>query len=486
MTTAALDREDSNGRGRTNDVVVDPAIAAVIKSAGAPRGVPRTATLPRDLPGVGGLWWLLRGLVGVLRHGVAHLEGGFQRFGDIYRAPLPGNAMVVVWDADEIHKILKNETQAWSTAMGWDALMFQGLDSRSGNIGALLTLDFDDHRVARKLVQPAFTLSAIKGYLAVAERRFDRAVPLWVERRRVDFKREIRALLAGAAGEIFTGIEDPARIAVLDRALSDFWHGMMAVTRNPWVSTKFRRSRRGFEILKTSFLDLVDERRKHGGADLFSLMCQVEDRDGLSDDAVVRVFLTIMFGAFDTTSAAMTSMAYLLAKHPQWQERLRDEAGRIPAGGLDVASMRALRELEWAWKETLRLMPVSSFLPRRALRDVEVSGRMLPAGTLVAPMTGAIGRHAKWWKEPSKFDPERFSPERAEDKQHPGISNPFGAGAHACVGMQLANLEMKAFWHEFLGACRFSLEKDYEARHTHTPMGCVSGKVSLRLEPIGG
>jgi cytochrome P450 len=484
MVNAAREGEEESAVRRAN-VLVDSGIAAVIKSAGAPRGVPPPANAPKDLPGIDGVFWAIHGLVGVLRRGVAYeVENGLERFGDLYRAPFIASSVVVIWDADEIHKILRNDDQVWSTAMGWDTLMFEGLDSRSGNIGALLTLDFDDHRVARKLVQPAFTLNALKGYLAVAERSFDRVLPQWIERRRVDFKSEVRALLAGVASEIFTGIRDPAKIAMLDRALSDFWHGMMAITRNPWLSATYRRSRRGFEKLKTSFLGLVDERRTNGGADLFSLLCQVEDRDGLSDEAMVRVFLTIMFGAFDTTSAAMSSMAYLLAKHPQWQERLRVEAARIPPGGLDVSAMKGLRELEWVWKETLRLMPVSSFVPRRALRDVVVQDHRLPAGTLVGPMAGAIGRHPKWWKEPSRFDPERFSPERAEDKQHPGIFNPFGAGAHACVGMQLANLEMKAFWHKFLGACRFSLEKDYEARHTHTPMGCVSGKVSLRLDRL--
>ena len=472
-------------RAASADVLVDPAIAAVIKSAGTPRGVPPVSPAPKSLPGVEGTLWGIRSLVGTLRHGVAYsVEHGLDRFGDIYRASFIGLSVVAVWDADEIHKILKNEGQVWSTAMGWDTLMFEGLDSRSGNIGVLLSLDFDDHRVARKLVQPAFTLSAIKGYLAIAERRFDAVLPRWIERRRVDFKSEIRALLAGVAGEIFTGIHDPAEIAVIDRALSDFWHGMMAVARNSWLSPTFRRARRGFDTLKTYFLDRVAERRARGGDDLFSLMCQVEDREGMTDEALVRVFLTVMFGAFDTTSAAMTSMAYLLARHPEWQERLRDEARRAPAGALDVSSMKAMREHEWAWKETMRLMPVSSFIPRRALRDVVVCGYALPAGTFVVPMAGGIGRHPKWWKEPLKFDPERFSPERAEDKQHPGISNPFGAGAHACVGMQLANLEMKVFWYKFLRRCRFSLTKDYEARHTHTPMGCVSGNVRLTLEPI--
>ena len=124
------------------------------------------------------------------------------------------------------------------------------------------------------------------------------------------------------------------------------------------------------------------------------------------------------------------------------------------------------------------------FLPRRALRDVVLAGHPLRAGTFVAPMQGAMGHHPKWWTEPAKFDPERFSPERAEDKRHPGIYNPFGGGAHACVGMQLANMEVKVFWHRVLTTCRFELSTDYQARHSFTPMGMVTGKVGLTLQPL--
>ena len=115
---------------------------------------------------------------------------------------------------------------------------------------------------------------------------------------------------------------------------------------------------------------------------------------------------------------------------------------------------------------------------------MRVSGLDLRAGTVVVPTNGALGRHPKWWTDPLKFDPERFSPERAEDQKHPGIYNPFGAGAHACVGMQLANMEMKLFWHQLLTKCRIRLSEPYEARHTFTPMGVVSGKVALTLEKI--
>ncbi|HEX5659781.1 MAG TPA: cytochrome P450 [Polyangiales bacterium] len=197
----------------------------------------------------------------------------------------------------------------------------------------------------------------------------------------------------------------------------------------------------------------------------------------------MRIFLTVMFGAFDTTSFAVTSMAYLLAKHPDWQERLREEARTVPPE-LDWPSLQKLQQLEWAWKETLRLMPLTGSLPRRALCEVEVLGHRLPAGTYVGASVGGLGRDPRWWSRPLHFDPERFSPERAEDKRHPAIFLPFGAGAHACVGMQLATIEAKLLWHKLLTRCRFELAPDYRARHTFTPLGCVSGKVRLKLVPL--
>lgn len=465
-----------------SDVQVDPALLAHIKSPGRPHRAPKAPSLPTSIPGAAGFFGALDLLFGTLRHGVAHGVKQREKYGDIHQAQFVGVPMVFVWDADEIHKMMKNDERVWSTALGWDALMFEGLDPDAPNSGGLGTADFEDHRATRKLVQPAFTLKAIEGYLEIADRHFAKTLPAWIDRGAVSFKIEVRALLASVANEIFTGLSEPAQIASVDRALSDFWHGMMAIARNTWVSPTYRRSRAGLATLLRTFVALVPERRENPGVDLFSRLCAVTDNDGMTDEALVRVFVSIMFGAFDTTAAAMTSMAYLLAKHPEWQERLRAEAEAAGDAPLDVAAMKNMKEHEWAWKETLRLMPINSFLPRRALRPVTIAGHELPAGAFVAPMNGAIGRHPRWWKEPTKFDPARFSPERAEDKQHGGIFNPFGGGAHACIGMQLANMEMKIFWHRILRGCSFRLTRDYEARHTFTPMGMVSGHVGLTLE----
>src|SRR6185369_6909408 len=109
-------------------IVVDSDVLAVIKRAEAPQGVPKAVHPPPTLPGrlniVEGVLAVFR----VMREGVGYSVAARERWGEIYRTRFAGNPMVVVWNADEIHKILKNEDQAWSAAMGWDLIMFHGLD----------------------------------------------------------------------------------------------------------------------------------------------------------------------------------------------------------------------------------------------------------------------------------------------------------------------------------------------------------------------
>lgn len=105
------------------------------------------------------------------------------------------------------------------------------------------------------------------------------------------------------AGEIFTGIRDPEQMAVLDRALTDFWYVQYAFVKSEWLSPTFRRAKRGLATLVETLAKLMPERRAAGGVDLLSRLCSVEEREGLGDDDVIRLFVNIMGAAFDTTSA---------------------------------------------------------------------------------------------------------------------------------------------------------------------------------------
>ena len=149
----------------------------------------------------------------------------------------------------------------------------------------------------------------------------------------------------------------------------------------------------------------------------------------------------VFLAGHETTASALTWAFYILAAQPQWLERLREEIDRV-AGDAPITFelTRQLPLVKAFFKETLRLYPPITFMPRVALREATVAGRRLRKGALVMIAPWTLQRHSKWWSDPHAFQPERFLPEN-ESALTPGAYIPFGQGPHTCVGAGFAQTE---------------------------------------------
>lgn len=470
--------------GEQGAVTVAPHIAAQV--ADIRRQVVRVP-LTRELahlPGARGLRAGLGNLLGWMRDGNTHLRRQVQQYGPVYRHVFGLDPAVCVADPALVARISRNEERVWSSALAWGYFM-HGMDPDSAGWDGILTLDFEPHRDVRNLLRPAFNAEALKGYLAPAMEMCTRAAQEWVRRGRIAFKPEVRRLLAHLSARIFMGVDDKEEAALLDRALRDMWIASVMPGWRTMLNPIYRRALKGYRQLQARLMPRLTERRAQGGADLFSHFCRAGRQLDWADDAVlVRTFISLMLGAFDTTSLALSSMAHLLARHPSWQERLREEAQAVGTREPCLADLSRMEQTEWVWKETLRIFPVASHLLRRNLCDVELAGHHIPAGTLVFALLGPAMQDARWWSTPEAFDPARFSPTRAEDRRHRGAFLPFGAGAHACIGAQLAELQAKALWHALLTHARLQPVRDGAGRHAYRPLGAVTGLVKLRLDAL--
>jgi cytochrome P450 len=464
-------------------VEVAPFIRAQVGDPGRPR-----ASLPpvRDLehlPGRSGLVAGLRQVHGLMTRGVDHAREQVARYGRVHRHPVGNVPAVWIASPEILEQVTRNEDRVWSSALGW-GLLLAGIDGGRPHMDSPGTLDFEPHKDLRRLLAPGFSGAALAGYV---ERTTEVVVPeieRWIAARGVAFKPAARRMFATVADRVFLGVSDPAEAALLDRAMADFWNGLLAVAKNPWISPRWRRAVRGYARLRETLRPQVAARRAGDRPDLFSRTCRAAPEVGwIDDDTLVQTYLGLLAAAFDTTSLGVTSMAYALATDPGWQERLREEARRIP-GPVGADELKHLELCDRAWRETLRRYPVATALPRRPLRDVEVHGHRIPAGAVVNVMLAPLHFDPEVWTDPDRFDPDRFSPERAEDRKKRGAYLPFGAGAHACIGAQLSTMEAKTFWHAFLGRARFRLARPYRARHQFRPLGCVSGDVELIVEPL--
>ncbi|KAH8271609.1 hypothetical protein KR018_011048 [Drosophila ironensis] len=162
----------------------------------------------------------------------------------------------------------------------------------------------------------------------------------------------------------------------------------------------------------------------------------------------------VFFNAgFETSSSTMSFALYLLAHHPEIQQRLRQELNEalVEGGGfLSYEKIQALEYLSMVVDETLRLYPVLPFLDREyeSIKD-QPDLSLKPFydftyenGTPVFIPVYALQRDPKYWPNPDQFDPERFSPENR--KNIPAMAYlPFGSGPHNCIGSRIGLLQTK-------------------------------------------
>ncbi|XP_002738927.2 cytochrome P450 4V2-like [Saccoglossus kowalevskii] len=154
---------------------------------------------------------------------------------------------------------------------------------------------------------------------------------------------------------------------------------------------------------------------------------------------------TFLFEGHDTTAAALTWATYLIASHPEVQERIFEELDGIFGDSNRPVTMDDLKEMKYldnTIKESLRMYPSVPIFARQLDEDVTLAGFKIPseANILVAPY--ALHRDEKYFPNPEVFDPDRFSSSRSKHR-HPYAYVPFSAGLRNCIGQKFALYEEK-------------------------------------------
>lgn len=186
-------------------------------------------------------------------------------------------------------------------------------------------------------------------------------------------------------------------------------------------------------------------------------------RDSETGEAFTREELIDQLGVFflaghETSASALTWAFYLLAMQPDVAERLRAEVDEVTGGGeLTFDNVKKLIFTRSVFKETLRLYPPITFMPRVAMRAGQVGPYKIRKGALLMIAPWTMHRHVKYWDRPDTFDPDRFMPGQAGETT-PGSYIPFGSGPHTCVGAGFAAVEAALILASLTRSFRFHIE----------------------------
>jgi cytochrome P450 len=169
-------------------------------------------------------------------------------------------------------------------------------------------------------------------------------------------------------------------------------------------------------------------------------------RDPETGERFTREELIDQIGVFflaghETTASALTWVFFILSMRPEIVARIREEVSRIVGDGpVGFDHAKRLVFVRNVFRETLRLYPPITFLPRVATADTELAGWRIRRGAMIMLAPWATHRNAAYWPDADRFDPDRFSPER-EAGVVQGTYMPFGLGQRICVGAAFATLE---------------------------------------------
>ncbi|WP_407931974.1 cytochrome P450 [Erythrobacter aurantius] len=425
-------------------------------------GVPTEAELAH-IPGEAG-WPIVGNTFKQLANPHAFTKRMIETYGKVYKTYAFGGWNVALIGAEANEMVLFNKDKIFSSEQGWGPVLDQ-LFPRG-----LMLMDFDHHRIDRRALSIAFKPGPMQHYSGALNSGIAREVAGWEGR--MEFYPAIKKLTLDLAADSFLGIPWGPEADRINTAFVDMVQASVAPVRQPLPFTKMKKGVDGRKYMIEYLTRETNRRRAEGGGqDMFSQFATATREDGtmLPVDEVVDHMSFLMMAAHDTITSSATSLIYYLATNPEWQEKLREEVFAVTGGPdgdgkprpLSYDDLAKLDLTEMAFKEALRMIPPVPSMPRRALREFEYEGYRIPAGQMVGINIYWTHHSEEYWDDPFTFDPMRFTPDKVKAR-HKYAWVPFGGGAHMCLGLHFAYMQVKILLAQLLQRYRIEAEPGYK------------------------
>ncbi|MCC7423848.1 MAG: cytochrome P450 [Planctomycetaceae bacterium] len=307
----------------------------------------------------------------------------------------------------------------------------------------------------RRLLQPAFHPRRLGKYAATIVERTTQFLDRWKPGETRNIVDEMTHLTLEIIAKLFYDLELTGQASEMGeavRTLSEIFAAELStlIKVPDWVPTRTKRRKRwAIRTLDTLMRNTIRERRASGQdkGDLLSMLLMAVDEEGdgrgMSDQQARDEAITMFNAGHDSSAAGLAWAWHLISTHPEVERRLREEVATVlgdrPATAEDLPK---LKYTDCVIRESLRLYPpVWILFVRQTVEDIELGNFQLPKGTWIYILPWVTQRDPRFFPDPLRFDPDRFSEERISSiPQYSWI--PFGAGPHICIGQGLALAEM--------------------------------------------
>jgi sterol 14-demethylase len=230
----------------------------------------------------------------------------------------------------------------------------------------------------------------------------------------------------------------------------------------------FRRRNKARARLQELVQQIMEKRarKQEKSTNVFQMLIDASYEDGtkLTPHEITGMLIATIFAGHHTSSGTTAWVLIELLRHPEHLQKVVAEIDHLFAayGGVTFESLRQMPKLENVIKEALRLHPPLILLLRKVMRDLQVKDYVVKAGKYVCVAPSVTHRIAELFPDPDTFDPDRYTPERAEDRNLYGWQA-FGGGKHKCSGNAFALFQIKAIISVLLRRYEFELVNSPES-----------------------
>lgn len=358
------------------------------------------------------------------------------KFGNSARFGLRQVVFHLITQPEDIKRVLQENNQNYHKGV-----FYKELGRILGK--GLLNSEGEFWKKQRKLIQPSFHKQRISEFVEIMAQETEKTSENWKKISSLDISKEMMRLTFAIVGRTLFRTEVESYAARIEHSLKI---ALELVTKRitrifpfpfSWPTPENLKLKRALKDMHSVVDELIAERKKNPSNDLISMLLEVRDEETgetMSESQVRDEAITLLLAGHETTANALSWGFYLLSKHPEICEKVKEEANRVL--GDKTPNLEDVQKLTYTRKvldEVLRLYPPAWVIERTAMGPDQIGGYDVETGTNISICIFNIHRNPDFWENPDKFDPDRFDEERSADRPKYAYL-PFGGGPRICIG----------------------------------------------------
>ncbi|MBZ5684625.1 MAG: cytochrome P450 [Acidobacteriia bacterium] len=367
-----------------------------------------------------------------------------QEYGDIAHYKIGWNHIVFLNHPDYIREVLVVQNDNFvkeRTVRRSKMLLGEGM----------ITSEGAQHRAQRQVAQPAFHRQRIPEYADTMVREAARMRDQWRHGEERNIATDMMHLTLNVVAETLfaTDLRDEVHeLADAINRIMGLYNFLVMLPAAEWLVhvrppglAAFVRARKRIDAVVHRMIEAHRNQHADRGSLLDLMLVASPDRSPASEKSLRDQVITIFLAGYETVANALAWTWFLLSRNPDCERHFHEEIDRELQGRLPAyEDVPRLRYVEMVIAESMRLYPPAWAMGRYALNDFQLGEFFLPAKTTILMSQFIAHRDPRFFPDPLRFDPERFTPE-AKARRAKFTYFPFGAGFRQCIGESFAWME---------------------------------------------